>query len=122
MQESGEMYLESILVLGNEKENVRSIDVAEHMGYSKASISRAMSKLRKDGYIVIDGNGHITLTDSGRKIAETIYDRHIVLTGVLRGLGVDEETAVNDACKIEHYISEKSFEAMKKYIAEHQRS
>ena len=116
--ESGEMYLETILTLSQKLPQVRSIDVADEMGYSKPSISRAMGILKAGGYIEIDKNGYITLTDSGRAIAENIYDRHNTLTKALELLGVDPVTAAEDACKIEHYISETSFQAIKKKLAD----
>lgn len=116
LQESGEMYLESIYVLIKEKQDVHAIDVSEYLGYSKPSVSRAMGILKKGGYIVVDGNGHIRLTDEGLKIAESMYERHTLLTRFLIELGVDEDTAVEDACKIEHAISDVSFEAIKKHI------
>lgn len=119
MQESGEMYLETILVLSKKLTLVRSIDVAEEMGYSKPSISRAMGILKNSGHITIDTNGGIKLTDSGRKIAESIYERHNVLSDILIRLGVSEETAIDDACKIEHHISDESFDAIKKALKEH---
>ena len=119
MQESGEMYLETILVLSQKMTLVRSIDVAEEMGYSKPSISRAMGILKNSGHITIDTNGGIKLTESGRKIAEGIYERHTVLSKILMSLGVSEETAVDDACKIEHHISDESFEAVKKALKDH---
>ena len=116
MQESGEMYLETILVLSQEKSHVRSIDVAEYMGYSKPSISRAVGLLKNNDYILVDEDGFITLTESGLAIAEKIYERHTVLSRVLEQLGVDPETAAADACKIEHDISDKSFAAIKEHI------
>ena len=116
--ESGEMYLETILVLSRKLPQVRSIDVADEMNYSKPSVSRAMGILKTGGYIEVDKSGFITLTDEGRKIAENIYDRHNTLTCALRLLGVDEETAVEDACRVEHYISETTFQAIKKKLAE----
>jgi Mn-dependent DtxR family transcriptional regulator len=115
MQESGEMYLETILVLSKEKEFVRSIDICEHMGYSKPSVSRAVGLLKKAGHIVVDGKGYITLTESGYAIANTILERHTILTGILESLGVSKETASEDACKIEHKLSEETFEAIKKH-------
>ncbi len=118
MKESGEMYLETILILSKRTEHVRSIDVAEEMNYSKPSVSRAMRILREGGFVSVDDNGYILLTASGRKIAETIYERHQVLSSLLISLGVDEKTAVDDACRIEHDISEKSFEAIKKHYHE----
>ena len=113
--ESGEMYLETILVLSKKTNTVRSIDIAEHMGFSKPAVSRAMAKLKADKYILMDKDGFIALTGSGREIAEKIYERHTVLTKLLISIGVDEETAAADACTIEHDISDKTFEAMKKH-------
>lgn len=118
IKESGEMYLETILVLSKEKSHVRSIDVAEHMNYSKPSVSRAMGLLRDGNYIQIDRNGFITLTDSGRAVAERIYERHTFLTELFVGLGVDREIAAEDACKIEHYLSDATFEAVKRSVSE----
>lgn len=115
LQESGEMYLETILVLSQKSSYVRSIDVGEYMGYSKPSVSRAMGLLKNGGFITVDKDGHISLTDAGREVAEKIYERHKLLTECLMRLGVDEETATEDACKIEHDISDKSFEAIKKH-------
>lgn len=116
IQESGEMYLETIYVLSKKLDNVRSIDIASQMGFSKPSVSRAMGVLKEKEYIEIDGSGNVTLTKSGLRIAKTIYERHTVLTDVLVALGVDKETATDDACRIEHYISDKTFKAIKKYI------
>lgn len=116
LQESGEMYLESILVLSKEHGYVRSIDISEYMGYSKPSVSRAVNLLKTNGYIEIDGDNHITLTESGREIAEKIYSRHTVLTRMLVGLGVSEEVAAEDACRMEHTISDESFEAIKRHL------
>lgn len=113
IQESGEMYLETILILSGKIKNVRAIDVGEYMKFSKPSVSRALSLLRQEGYILTDDNGFLSLTQDGRKIAEKIYERHKLLTDLLVSLGVDEETASNDACKIEHDISDRSFEAIK---------
>lgn len=115
MQESGEMYLETILVLSQKKDHVRSIDICEEMGYSKPSVSRAMSILRSGKYIEMDGNNYITLTKSGRAIAEKIYERHNVISKLLMKVGIDEKTAAEDACRIEHVISDTSFEAIKKF-------
>ena len=117
--ESGEMYLETILVLSQQKEAVRSIDVAEYMQFSKPSVSRAMGILKSNGYIEIDTLGHITLTDTGREAAERIYERHRVLSEILMRLGVDEKTATEDACKMEHYISDTSFAAIKEHLRTH---
>ena len=116
MHESGQMYLETIYVLSQKKPYVRSIDVAEHLGYSKPSISRAMSILKKDGYVALDAHGFLTLTDSGLTIARTMYTRHTVLTELLMKMGVDEKTAAEDACRIEHVISETSFDAVQRYL------
>ena len=113
IQESGEMYLESVLVLSRKKGAVRSIDVAEYLKYSKPSVSRAMSILRAENYIVFDRNGYIILTDKGRTVAEKIYERHNVLTTLLTSIGVSPETAVEDACRIEHVISDETFNAVK---------
>ena len=115
VHESGEMYLEAILVLSQKSGFVRSIDVGEYLGYSKPSVSRAMGILRRDGLIEMAKDGGLTLTDSGREIAETIYERHTVLSQLLMRLGVDEETATADACKMEHAISDKSFQAIKRH-------
>lgn len=117
IHESGEMYLETILVLHRQKPHVRSIDIAEYMNYSKPSISRAVNLLKNDDYIKIDESGYITLTDKGLKIAEKIYDRHTTLTAYLTSLGVDKEIAAEDACAIEHVISDESFSAIKKQVA-----
>ena len=114
--ESGEMYLENILVLSRELPCVRSIDVADRMGYSKPSVSRAVGILKNDGFIEVDNAGAITLTPSGRELAERIYDRHNTLAKGLTLLGVDEKTALEDACRIEHYISETSFSAIKDHM------
>ena len=116
LQESGEMYLETIYRLSREQEYVRSIDVAEEMGYSKPSVSRAVSLLRQGGYLLTDEHGHLTLTDVGKELANKIFERHTVLTGLLVALGVDQETAAEDACRIEHVISDQSFEAIKQYL------
>ena len=117
--ESGEMYLETILVLSQKRNAVRSIDVAEEMSFSKPSVSRAMGILKKGGYIEIDSLGHITLTDAGRDVAERIYERHRILAEILMRLGVDERTASEDACKMEHYISDTSFAAIKEHLKTH---
>ena len=116
IQESGEMYLETIYVLSKKLDNVRSIDIASQLGFSKTPVSRAIGVLKEKEYIEIDGSGNVTLTKSGLRIAKTIYERHTVLTDVLVALGVDKETATDDACRIEHYISDKTFKAIKKYI------
>lgn len=113
IQESGENYLEAILVLKEKKGYVRAIDIAHELGFSKPSVSRAMSVLKKEGHIETDGLNQILLTESGRKIAETIYERHQVITKFLVSLGVDEKTAAEDACRIEHVISPLSFSKIK---------
>ena len=118
IHESGEMYLEAILVLSQKNGFVRSIDVSEYLGYSKPSVSRAMGILRSGEYIVVDKDGAITLTDTGREIAEKIFERHTVLSKLLMKLGVSEETAAADACKLEHAISDESFQAIKRFAAE----
>lgn len=114
LQESGEMYLETILILSKEQNTVRSIDVGEYMGYSKPSVSRAVGLLKSGGYLTVAEDGALSLTDDGRYVAEKIYERHNVLTKVLVELGVSEETAAKDACKMEHIISDETFEAIKK--------
>ncbi len=119
MQESGEMYLETILVLSREKDAVRAIDVGQKMGYSKPSVSRALAKLRADGYLLVDGNGYLRLTDKGSAIAEKIYERHHVLSELLTRIGVSPETAAEDACRIEHVISDESFTAIKEHVKQH---
>ena len=113
LQESGEMYLETILILSHNSSFVRSIDVCEYMNYSKPSVSRAMKILKDGGYITIEKNGKINLTDSGRAVAEKIYERHSVLTSLLKDIGVSDEIAALDACKIEHVISNETFEKIK---------
>lgn len=116
LQESGEMYLETIHILYKKNGSVRSIDICEHMGYSKPSVSRAVGLLKSGGFISVDEGGYITLTEAGLEIAEKIYERHTILTKLLLKLGVNKETADEDACKIEHVISNESFEALKKMI------
>ena len=115
LQESGEMYLESILVLIRQGKAGRSIDIVDYMGYSKPSVSRAVGILRQGGYIHVAEDGGITLTEEGRAVAEKIYERHRLLSGFLISLGVDEKTAVEDACKMEHVISDASMEAIKRH-------
>ena len=114
LQESGEMYLESIYVLQKKKGNVRSIDISEYMGYSKPSVSRAVGLLKDGGYITAEKDGILKLTQEGLEIAEKIYERHTIITNLLMALGVDKETAAVDACRVEHVISEKTFDAIKK--------
>ena len=116
IQESGEMYLETILVLTNEKSGVHAVDISEYMGFSKPSVSRALGLLKKEELIVVDDEGHITLTEEGRHLAETIYARHQVLTDLLTGFGVDKEIASADACRMEHAISDETFLAIRRYL------
>lgn len=116
MHESGEMYLETIYVLGQKQQNVRSIDVAEEMGFSKPSVSRGVSILKQQGYLTVDGNGFLELTDSGMDLAKKIYERHTVLTEALVRLGVDPEIAQQDACKMEHIISDETLNAFKRHM------
>ena len=118
IQESGEMYLESIHILSQKKPDVRSIDVCEYMGYSKPSVSRAIGLLKNGGYVCVDECGYLHLTNAGREIAEKMYERHTLLTTFLVKLGVDEATAAEDACKIEHHLSDRSFEAIKRLAKE----
>ncbi len=115
IQESGEMYLESIYVLSKSKEHVRSVDICEYMSFSKPSVSRAVGNLKSEGYITVDSDGYINLTESGKSLAAKIYERHTILEEVLVLLGVSRETAEDDACKIEHHISDETFEAIKKF-------
>ena len=117
INESAENYLETILMLGQKKGNVRSIDIANELEFKKPSVSVAMKNLRENGYVKVDENGFITLTKSGRQIAETMYERHLLLSSWLTELGVDEKIAVEDACKMEHVLSKESFDAIKKAIA-----
>ncbi len=119
IQESGEMYLETILVLSKTHPTVRAIDVSEEMGFSKPSVSRALGILKNDGYVLCDANGYLTLTDSGKEIAEKIYERHTTISQFLINLGVDPTVAADDACKMEHHISDQSFEALKRHAAQY---
>ena len=116
LQESGEMYLETIYVLSQKSPSVRSIDVGEYMGFSKPSVSRAVGLLKKEGLLKTDDHGYLKLTVAGEVLAKRIYERHTVLTSLFMKLGVDEKTATEDACRIEHYISDTTFEAMKKHM------
>lgn len=116
MHESGEMYLETIYVLSQRKPNVRSIDVAEEMGFSKPSVSRGVSILKRDGYLSVDANGYLELTEFGLALAKKIYERHTVLTELLISFGVNEEVAAEDACKMEHVISDETLRAIKKQL------
>lgn len=117
LQESGEMYLETIYVLTKKLGNVRSLDIAEYMDFSKPSVSRAVGLLKNGEYITVDKNGFITLTETGHEVAENIYERHTILTEYLTQLGVPPEIASRDACKMEHVISTETFEAVKKHLA-----
>ncbi len=116
LQESGEMYLESILVLSKKNNYVRAIDICEYMGYSKPSVSRALGLLKDGGYVISDKNGYLSLTDSGKDVAEKIYDRHTQLCDFLQRLGVSPEVATEDACKIEHVISDEALVAIKNHV------
>lgn len=116
IQESGEMYLEDILILQQKQPNIRAIDVVNFTGYSKPSISRALGLLKKEGYIEVDADGFITLTETGRSHALKIYERHTVLTEFFEHIGVSADVAANDACKIEHDISDETFECIKRHI------
>ncbi len=113
IQESGEMYLETILVLSKKLPHVRSIDVANHMKYSKPSVSRGVGILKEDGHVIMDDSGFLTLTESGKAIAEKIYERHLILTDLLERIGVDPDTAEADACRVEHVISDTTFAKLK---------
>lgn len=116
LHESAEMYLETIYLLVRKNGSVRSIDVAEQMGYSKPSISRAVGLLKNGGYLTVEPDGSLSLTETGRAAAEKVFERHTVLSGLLVRLGVSEQTAAEDACKIEHVISDEAFEAIKRYL------
>ena len=119
LYESAEMYLETIYQLSQERGAVRSVDVAESMGYSKPSVSRAVGLLKKGGYLLMEKDGTLTLTEAGLETAHKIFERHTTLTSLLIRLGVDPETASEDACKMEHVISDKTFEAMKRHISQY---
>ena len=119
LQESGEMYLETILILSRQNGQVRSVDISEYMGYSKPSVSRAVGLLKQEDFITVEKDGYIRLTDKGRITAEKILDRHTILTQMLVQLGVDRETASNDACRIEHVVSDKTFEAIRNHMLSH---
>ena len=117
IQESAENYLETILILSQSGKHVRSVDIANELEFTKPSVSVAMKNLRTNGHIVVDEDGHITLTASGQEIAESMYERHTLISDWLISMGVDKKTAVNDACKIEHALSQQSFEAIRKHIS-----
>lgn len=116
LQESGEMYLETILLLSKKNGHVRAVDVSEYMGYSKPSVSRAVGVLKSGNFIVVEDDGNLKLTDKGLAVAEKILDRHTILTDMLVRLGVDRETAANDACRMEHVISDETFAAIKAHV------
>lgn len=119
LHESGQMYLETIHVLLQKNEQVRAIDVSEYLGYSKPSVSRALGILKQRGYMTVENDGFLRLTEEGRALAEKLYERHTVLSRLLVSLGVDEETATEDACRIEHVISDRSFDAIQRYLRGH---
>ena len=119
LQESGEMYLETIYVLSQTSNAVRGIDIADHLGYSKPSVSRAIGLLKDEGLVKKDDNGYYKLTEAGEIMAKRIYERHTILTTLFINLGVDEKTASEDACRIEHYISDKTFDAIKAHMKQH---
>ena len=116
MQESGEMYLETILILSKTNPFVRAIDIADYMNYSKPSVSRALGLLKRDSYIIVENGGNIILTPKGKERASIILERHNVISALLKSLGVSEKTAIEDACRIEHYISDETFQALKNHI------
>ena len=116
IRESGEMYLETIYILSQKSSTVRGVDVGAYMLFSKPSVSRAIGLLKKEGLVITDEQGYIKLTEAGEKKAKIIYDRHQLISRLLMDLGVDEKTAIEDACRIEHYISEKTFDAIKKHV------
>ena len=118
LQESGEMYLETIHILSQRGKGVRAVDVAEHMGFSKPSVSRAVGLLRSGGYLELDENGYLVLTEEGKRVAGRTYERHLFLTDFFVSIGVDKEIAARDACKIEHDISDETFLAMKRFVGE----
>lgn len=118
-RESGEMYLETIYVLSKKEDKVRKIDVSKYMGFTKPSVTRGISLLEEKKLVTVDDSGNITLTKEGEKQAKSIYERHTVLTKMLTSLGVDEKTAAEDACRIEHYISDTTFKAIKKHMKEY---
>ena len=121
IQESGENYLETILMLGQSGHPVRSIDIVNELGYSKPSVSVAMKKLRENGYINMDNDGYISLSETGLEIAERMYERHTLLSSFLIRIGVDKKTAVEDACRIEHVISPETFQKLKDHVEEHKK-
>jgi len=122
LYESGQMYLEAIYVLLQKKGKIRAIDVGAYLGYTKPSVSRAVGILKKDEYIAVDPDGYITMLPKGEQFAEQLYERHTVLTNMLMALGIDEETATEDACRIEHVISDKSFAAVKQHYLDYKKN
>ncbi|MCR4703267.1 MAG: metal-dependent transcriptional regulator [Saccharofermentans sp.] len=122
LMESGQMYLESLYVLSLESDMVRAIDIGDYLGYSKPSVSRALVLLKNEGYVDKDSRGFLHLTEKGKQIAESVYERHKVLTKLFIMMGVDTETANQDACRVEHYIGDKTFEAVKAFVADHMQS
>lgn len=122
IQESAENYLETILILQKRKGAVRAIDIVNELEYTKPSVSVAMKNLRENGYIIVSKEGHISLTSKGQEIAETMYERHTLISTWLEALGVDQKTAVEDACRIEHVISAESFNAIKRHVSDGQPS
>ena len=121
VRESGEMYLETIYILSQKSSDVRAIDVGTYMGFSKPSVSRAMGLLKKEGLVLTDAQGYIKLTETGEDRAKRIYERHTLLSQLFINLGVDEETAAEDACRVEHYLSDKTFEAIKKHVKQYKK-
>jgi len=122
LMKSGQMYLESLYVLSLESDMVRAIDIGDYLGYSKPSVSRALVLLKNEGYVDKDSRGFLHLTEKGKQIAESVYERHKVLTKLFIMMGVDTETANQDACRVEHYIGDKTFEAVKAFVADHMQS
>lgn len=116
LHESGQMYLETIFLLLQKNDKIRAIDVCNHLNYSKPSVSRAIGLLKNGEYVVVDKDGFITMTDLGKQVAETLYERHTILANLFISLGVDKQTATEDACRIEHVISDKSFSAIKNHF------
>lgn len=119
-RESAEMYLETIYVLSQKSQSVRKIDVSKHMGFAKPSVTRGIGLLEEKGLVSVDESGNILLTDTGKKEAKKIYERHTILTKALINIGVDEKTAAEDACRVEHYISDETFNAIKKHIKQYE--
>ena len=121
LHESGQMYLETIYILLQQNAKIRAIDVGTYLGYTKPSVSRAVGILKKGEYITVDSDGYISLTSTGKELAEKLYERHTVLTNMLMALGIDKETATEDACRIEHVISDKSFDVVKKHYFDYKK-